>query len=279
MRNPESNRILCSTGAIGYYPVNPDADHMLRIFPLLSADGYEVMIDRAVPLHAAEWSTRLRDAGVPVGMVHIGKQTGECFSSDDPARHEDGLLKLAGDLGIVKMFGSSHAVLHLWGWPDNDRNFGLTLQSMEKSLHLAAAAGVELLVETIPCVARPLVERLRELSDAFPLLRYTVDSRLLALQDSIGPVLEADWLWHGGKVAHVHVSDCSRNAEGIPEQRPILQPGSGCIDFGVFFAGLRARKYTGAITLEAPAVDTRTREVDADLLNRSFRYIREAMRA
>ena len=279
MRNPKPNRILCSTGAIGYYPVNPDAEHMLLVYPRLSVDGYEVMIDRAVPMHAAEWSTRLRDAGVPVGMVHIGKQTGECFSSDDPARHEDGLAKLAADLGIVKMFGVSQAVLHLWGWPGNDRNFGMTLQSMEKSLQLAAVAGVELLVETIPCVEKPLVERMRELCDAFPLLRYTVDSRLLALQDAIGSVFAADWLWDGGKVAHVHVSDCSRNAEGIPEQRPILQPGSGCIDFGAFFAGLRYRKYAGAITLEAPAVDATTREVDTDLLNGSFNYIREAMRA
>ena len=255
------------------------SEHMLRIFPLLAADGYEVMIDRAVPLHAAEWSDRLRNAGVPVDMVHIGKQTGECFSSDEAARHEEGLYKLASDLEIVRMFGASHAVLHLWGWPGNDRNFGLTLQSMAKGLDLAAAAGVELLVETIPCVAKPLVVRLRELSDAFPLLRYTVDSRLLALQHAIGSVMEADWLWDGGKVAHVHVSDCCLNAEGIPEQRPILQPGSGCIDFSAFFTGLRARKYTGAITLEAPAVDPETRVVDASLLNGSFDYIREAMKA
>jgi sugar phosphate isomerase/epimerase len=100
------------------------------------------------------------------------------------------------------------------------------------------------------------------LHDAFPALRFTVDSRLLALQDAIESVLETDWLWDRGRVAHVHVSDCRRNADGVPEQRPILQPGKGCIDFTAFFAGLRKRRYAGAITLEAPAVDVETRTVD-----------------
>lgn len=279
MSKTDSNRILCSTGAIGYYPVNPDAERMLSVFPGLSADGYEVMIDRAVPPNAVEWSARLREAGVPVGMVHIGKKTGEYFSSSDPEQHQAGLEKLGDDLGIVRLFGADHAVLHLWGWPDNDRNFELTMHSLEQALQLSERYGIELLVETIPCVVHPLIVRMRELSKAFPDLRYTVDSRLLALQDAIDSVLSADWLWNEGKVAHVHVSDCQRNADGIPEQRPILQPGTGCIDFPAFFAGLRARKYAGAITLEAPAVDPETREVDCGLLNRSFDYIRAAMRA
>lgn len=279
MSMDDTNRILCSTGAIGYYPVNPDADRMLRVFPQLTADGYELMIDRAVPPCATEWSARLREAGIPVGMVHIGKQTGECFSSVDPALHEAGLRKLSADLEIVRLFGADRAVLHLWGWPDNDRHFGQTMHSLEKGLELAADCGVELLVETIPCVDRPLTDRLRELCDAFPSLRFTVDSRLLALQDAILPVMAADWFWDGGRVAHVHVSDCRRNADGVPEQRPILQPGTGCIDFDAFFAGLRKRKYTGAITLEAPAVDPETREVDAGQLNDSFAYIRAAMKA
>lgn len=273
------NRILCSTGAIGYYPVNPDAALMMDVFPRLSADGYEVMIDRAVPPNAAEWSAQLRSAGIPVGMVHIGKATGECFSTDDPARHRDGLEKLAADLAIARMFGADRAVLHLWGWPDNDRNFARTTGSLETGLAIAGKLGVELLVETIPCVERTLVERMRELHESFPRLRFTVDSRLLAIQDAIGAVMEADWLWSDGLVAHVHVSDCRRNADGVPEQRPILQPGAGCIDFDAFFAGLRRHGYTGAITLEAPAVDPATRAVDVGMLNGSFAYIRAAMRA
>jgi len=273
------NRILCSTGAIGYYPVNPDADLMLDVFPRITADGYEVMIDRALPPNAVAWSGRLQEAGIPVGMMHIGKATGELFATDDPDSHAAGLSKLASDLDIVRLFGARQAVLHLWGYPGNDRHFGLTMASLEDALLLAEDAGVELLVETIPCVERPLADRLRTLHDAFPALRFTVDSRLLALQDAIESVLEADWLWDRGRVAHVHVSDCRRNADGVPEQRPILQPRKGCIDFTAFFAGLRKRRYTGAITLEAPAVDVETRTVDTDVLNDTFAYIRAAMRA
>lgn len=271
------NQILCSTGAIGYYPVHPDANRMLDIFPHLHADGYEVIIDRAVPGNAENWSTRLRDACVPVGMVHIGKKTGECFSSEDPDLHREGLLKLEADLGIVRLFGATQAVLHLWGWPGNDRFFTRTLHTLEKALVLAEAHRVELLVETIPCVVRPMVDRMLELSRAFSTIRFTVDSRLMALQDAIGEVVGAEWMWAENRVAHVHVSDCGRNAEGVPEQRPILQPGQGLIDFEAFFTYLVDRRYTGAITLESPAVDPETRHVDIPVLNRSLDFIRASM--
>ena len=252
---------------------------MLDVFPRIAADGYEVMIDRAVMPNAAAWSARLRAAAIPVPMVHIGKATGELFASDDAQSRAAGLEKLAADLEIVRMFGARHAVLHLWGYPGNDRFFAQTLEALSDALIWGERAGVELLVETIPCVERPLLTRLRELHAAFPALRYTIDSRLLALAESVDAVMAADWLWTSGCVAHVHISDCRRDADGVCQQRPILQPRAGCIDFGAFFAALRRHDYAGAVTLEAPAVEPTTRAVDTETLNVSLNYIRDALKA
>ncbi len=279
MGSKRNNQILCSTGAIGFYPVQADIDLMLDVFPRIAADGYEVMIDRAVMPNAAAWSARLRAAGIPVPMVHIGKATGELLATDDAQSRAAGLDKLAVDLDIVQMFGARHAVLHLWGYPGSDRFFAHTLDVLADALALAEQADVELLVETIPCVQRPLLARLQELHTAFPRLRLTIDSRLMALAGAVEDVMAADWLWASGCVAHVHVSDCRRNADGVCEQRPILQPRDGCIDFAAFFAALRRYDYAGAVTLEAPAVDPATRAVDTHVLNRSLHYIRAALNA
>ena len=111
-------------------------------------------------------------------------------------------------------------------------------------------------METI-CVERPL-------ADACALARprfrtpITVDSRLLALQDAIGSVLEADWLGTGAGCSCATSATAAQRGR-IPEQRPICSPGRVHRFCGFFRQDVRKHRYTGAITLEAPAVDVETR--------------------
>jgi sugar phosphate isomerase/epimerase len=71
------------------------------------------------------------------------------------------------------------------------------------------------------------------------------------MHDEIDDALAAEWLWP--HVRHVHLKDFADalvDAEGV---RRFHLPGTATIDFTKVFDALSARRYAGAVSLEATA--------------------------
>ncbi len=267
--------VLCSTGALGYQPNLLNSGWLRSLAPAIACEGYELMIYSQWKAEDARESPLLRDGNVRFPIVHLSKRLGERYGEGTPESISSGHALLRDNCALAQAMGTARAVLHLWGLPHSDDNFSAALYALGEALDIAQEYGVELLVETLPCRSVPLMERLRQIVQAHPRCRFTADTRLLHSAGALYALLEADWLWEGGHIAHVHVSDCALGEDGRPAFHPILQPGEGVIDFAAFFAGLRRRGYRGSVTLESPAPILAGGEPDDVALNRSLDAIRE----
>ena len=267
--------VLCSTGALGYQPDLLTSGWLKALAPAIACDGFELMIYSQWKAEDARESPLLRDGNVRFPAAHLSKRLGERYGEGTPDSIASGHALLRDNCELAHTMGAARAVLHLWGLPHSDDRFGAALDTLGEALDIAQEFGVELLVETLPCRSAPLMERLLQIAQAYPRCRFTADTRLLHSAGALNALLDADWLWDGGHIAHVHISDCALDEDGRPASHPILQPGQGVIDFTAFFAGLRRRGYRGSVTLESPAPKLAGGEPDALALNRSLAAIRE----
>ena len=73
-------------------------------------------------------------------------------------------------------------------------------------------------------------------------------------------------------VRHVHLKD-HEGPFGTKEGRHYLHPGEGQIDFRRFVQQLRARGFTGALSLEARAIDS-ANQVEVEHIQTSLQFMR-----
>ena len=271
-------KIICSTGAIGGAMIGrggymPDADSVREIYPLLQADGIELMLSRRWVTEEYDWPNLFAELLPQIATVHLQKGIGESYSSPDKATVQDGFAQLKKDLEGTSKLGVTKGVMHLWGWPDTC--FDQTMDMLKESVKMADDYGVELLVETLPCREDTLLHRLERVVEVYPKCRFTADCRMLRHQNFDQEIFNTDWLWDEGRIAHIHVSDCFMGTDGIVAIHPILHPGDGIIDFPAFFSGLRRRGYDGTVTIESASYNGDTKTVELEKLNASLRYLRK----
>ena len=238
-------RILCSTGAVTHHPTR--ADHRLVAEARgLPVDAFELSIYPAWIDGGEAVAEDLAAIALPVETAHAEKAIGARLSEGDAtavARLERN-ARLAGGLGARLL------VLHLWELPLGDRHLERNLELLPACIDAAAGYGLELAVETIPCsVGSPLGNAARAV-ERDPRCALVLDTEFLALHGELEGALDA-----GLPVAHVHLKDFAGEiSHGDPRRRYLL-PGEGGLDLDGFLADLRGRRYDGAVTLEASAVD------------------------
>jgi len=260
--------VFCSTGAFWSASV-PDSyqEAILTYGPQLRVDGFEVMFDPTWYGEAVQRARSLRSSGLSFPVVHLEKRIGTVLGSSDPVEQEQGVQWLERNCAFAQQIGASLGVLHLWA-PNADTHLERNLQPLPRCLDIAAHYGLKLAIETMPCLAADPLTNVKRAWEQDARTRVALDSEFLALHEQLEAVFRTSWLWKAGLVCHVHFKDYDR----IPfpaGSRRYLQPGEGQIDFARFVRQLSAAGFSGALSLEAPAVDREGR-VDVARLQASL---------
>lgn len=257
-------RILCSTGAVSYYPVR--ADHRLVAdAAALPADGFELSIYTNWIDGDETVGDDLAALDLPIETAHAEKAIGARLSEDDG----DAVARLEANAGLAARLGARLLVLHLWELPHGDRHLERNLALLPECADAVEAHGLTLAIETIPCsVGSPLTNVARAV-EREPRCVAVLDTEFLALHGELETVPDA-----GLPIGHVHLKDfAGAIRRGDPRTRYLL-PGEGSLDLDGFLDALRAQGYDGTVALEASAVDP-----DGDLDQARLADIAGALRA
>ncbi|HEV2237121.1 MAG TPA: sugar phosphate isomerase/epimerase [Ktedonobacterales bacterium] len=253
MKTPMTMSLLCSTGGFTRSTVPEGYRAIATYGPQLKVDGFEVLFYEPWTDYLDDVLAALRATGFRFPALHAEKSIGTALGTGAPADRHAALERLALNCAFAHSLGARVAVLHLWGLPESDTHYHHNLAALPDCLDVAAAHGVTLAIETILCAAADPLTRVREALERDARCRVTLDTEFLAHFGQLSAALEADWLWHGDIVRHVHIKDYDGRMTTEHGRRRFLQPGEGKIDFAAFFAGLRRRGYGGSLSLESSA--------------------------
>jgi sugar phosphate isomerase/epimerase len=245
--------ILAGTGMVTRNPDFPEHERILRHGGSIPAEALELGLctpwfeDGAAERIGAE----LAASGLSFPVVHAEKAIGARLSDDDPST---AVARFAANVELARAVGATTVVLHLWELPAGDTLLERNLAALPALLDVAAAAGIVLTVETIPCSVGTPLTNVRRTLEADERVRVTLDTEFLAFHGELEAAFDADWLWRDGRVAHVHVKDFGGSLRRPDGSRRYLIPGEGSLDLPAFLGALRDRSYDATITLEAPGV-------------------------
>lgn len=245
---------LLSTGAMTRDPIQTDHGEIVRHGPELGVPGFELAIFSAWYGHLDDVISDLRASGLSFPAVHAEKAIGDGLASEAGDEVDDVLQRLELNCRAAAALGARTLVLHLWERPSGDRMIERNLERLPVCLDMAGAYNLTLAVETIPGdVGTPLANvRLALERDAR--CRIALDTEFLAFHGELDASIQADWLWADKAVRHVHVKDFDGRLWHDGRRRYLL-PGEGSQDLQGFLNGLVQREYSGAVTIEATAID------------------------
>lgn len=247
-------QLLCSSGAFGRYPILID-HHDIETYALtLPVDGLEIM-------YYPEWTPRIKEiaadllaTGLRFPALHVEKNAGPAMVSEDAEERARGRAWLIASCQLAELLGAQVAVFHLWGTPDSDRFIERNLAILDDCLNIAEEYGLELAIETIPCLKSTPLAVIQQVIALDSRCRVALDTEFLAIHGQVEAALEADWLWEHNLVRHIHLKDFDGNQYDANNYRRYLHPGEGHLDFTSFFARLYQRQFTGNLSLEASVV-------------------------
>lgn len=272
--------LYCSTGAIIGRVNGYDYHHILRVMPPLCGkvplDGLELMMLPAYLDKLPEMARDFAAAGLRFPIIHADKDVGTLLSTSaaqaDPALCEKALALWERNCEMGQRIDAKQIVLHLWGGLDSDAHLAGNLSNLDALRRTAAAYGLEVLIENVPCTTADPITNLTAIHTAFPDQRYVFDTRFASFHRQLESLTATPWLI-GDRLAHIHISDLRDGADrDFTRLRPILHPGEGGIDFPALLADLTARGYTGTVTLESPVMSEAG--IDDAKLGTSLRLLR-----
>ena len=272
-------RILCSTGAIIGKPSADNYALLRRLSSELTCDGFEYIIE--FPMYEAgyedaeEQKRLLKECNLCIPVVHCDKAVGECICIGGAEETEEAYRLFEINCDFAKDIGAEKLVLHLWGGMASDRQIQNNIAAYPQLRKIADRYGLDLLVENVVCNTENPMKHLCELRDAYPDIHFLFDTKMAAFHEELELLYEKEyeWLWKNGHIRHYHVNDY---AGGYMDWGKLsaLPVGTGRLDFERFFDFLKCTGYDGEITTEGVAFDE-DGDVDVELLNRQFDYIRE----
>jgi len=268
-------KILCSTGAI----IGPKNGRDFRLLePLskeLTCDGFEFMMYSSWYECVEEIKAFLQEAKLFIPVFHCQKGIGEDISKGGPEELADAFRRFEINCDLAKHMGAEKLVLHLWSGRASDSNFQSNLAAYPRLKEIAEAYGLVLGIENVVCNVENPMKHLSELREAYPDIRFVFDTKMAAFHEELEQLYEKEyeWLWKDGHICHYHVNDYNGGYMDWLNLRT-LRIGQGKLDFERFFAFIREIDYEGDYTLEASAYDEEG-NVDVELLNQQFAYVRE----
>lgn len=268
-------KILCSTGAITGIPNGYSYKIIETLAKQLSCDGFELMMDSPWYEELEDLKGFLQKQNLYIPVVHCEKCIGELISKGSDAELADAYRMFEMDCDVARSVGAEKLVLHLWGGRASDANFQSNLNAYCYVNEIAQRYGLDLLVENVVCNVENPMKHLYELWKKYPNIHFVFDTKMAAFHEQLDLLYEAEyeWLWKEGHIRHYHVNDYAGGYMDWPNLRT-LPIGKGKIDFERFFEFIKGTNYQGDFTVEATAFDSRS-NVDVEMLNEQFRYIRE----
>jgi sugar phosphate isomerase/epimerase len=254
MRPHPSIQLLCSTGAFSRESDHSGFQPILTYGPQVDADGFEVIFYSDWFEQAERIAAALKPSGLRFTAMHAEKSIGPLLGSGKAEDRDEAMRKLEANGTLAAELGSELIVLHLWGLPESDEHIERNLDALGECIDVAARHGVALAVETIPCVRADPLTVIRQVMERDPRCLVALDTEFLARHGQVEAAREADWLWKGDRVRHVHIKDYDGQMTTDDGRRRYLHPGEGEVDFARFFATLDRRHFRGFVSLEASSV-------------------------
>lgn len=266
------NPIYLSTGAFTGRINGRDPRLLSEYHSLFHCDGFELMlfadfyacISDVLPLYR----------GIPIPVVHSDKEIGDFLSTPGEEAFLAARSLMRKNLSVCEVVGATRMVLHGWGKPDSDSQPERTADRVLRLWEEARERGVEILCENCVCVNGDPLSMFEKLLQRDGRLRFVFDTRPAQFHAQLRESLASDVFLRSA--AHLHINDYAGGYKQWDALYPIPQPGKGNIDWGMFFDGIRAARYAGSVTLEAPSM--LAKGVDAETLNRSLDYLRGELR-
>ncbi len=273
------SRILCSTGAIIGKPSTDNFALLKKLSTELTCDGFEFIIEfhmyEAGYEDVEEQKRLVKELNLCIPVVHCDKMVGEYISIGGAENTAEAYRLFEINCDFAKDIGAEKLVLHLWGGMASDGHIENNIAAYPRLREIADKYEIDLLVENVVCNTENPMKHLRELRTAYPDIHFLFDTKMAAFHEELELLYEKefDWLWKEGDIRHYHVNDY---AGGYMDWAHLsaLPVGTGKLDFERFFAFYRGTGFDGDITTEGVAFDENG-NVDVELLNRQFDYIRE----
>jgi len=266
-------KILCSTGAFSRDPDVTFPDHIVDMAHRVTCDGFELILYPAWYDRLDEVADLFRRSGVRWMTLHAEKSIGPLLGSGDRDNAARALRRLEANCSFASQLDIPFLVLHLWGMPDSDRNIDTNLSYLDECLMLAEAHGIELSIETIPCLESSPLAHIRRIISTFPDISITLDSEFLAMHRELDAALQHVDV--RSAMRHVHIKGFDGMMANPDGSRRYLHPGQGTIDLSSFISKVAELSQRPSLCLEATSV-RRDGNVDVDQVIADLAFIRHA---
>ncbi len=270
-------KILCSTGAIIGKQNERDFRLLEPLSKRLTCDGFEFMMYSSWYEQIEDIKAFLNGLNLYIPVFHCEKGIGEYISKGSDEELAEAFRRFEINCDLAKAIGVEKLVLHLWSGHISDSNFQSNLNAYPRLKEIAESFGLVLGIENVVCNVENPMKHLCELRGQYPDVRFVFDTKMAAFHEELEQLYEKEyeWLWKDGHICHYHVNDYNGGYMDWQNLRT-LRIGQGKLDFERFFAFIREIGYEGDYTLEATAYDNEG-NVDVELLNKQFEYVREKM--
>ena len=240
--------ILLSSGCIHNKKTGCNIQLLRECMMRLPISGIELMIMRRWYDDLSRINEELLKLDIPIPIVHIEKSVGEKLSRGD---NDAAIQAFERNTTIARSVNAKKVVLHLWHGPGSDRNLQNNILQLSKLRTIAINAGVELLVENIPCENVDEIGLLIEISTQYPEQEFVFDTKNAAFCDNIHEN-KLQYLFSETLISHIHLNDYCGEPRKWENVRNYKLPGDGDIDFNMIFRKLNSNSYQGQFTIEAP---------------------------
>lgn len=269
------SRILCSTGALIGKPNGRNYKLLEPMAESLNCDGFEFMMYNSWYDKAEEIAEYLVQKKFSIPVMHCEKHIGEAISQNQDGSVEEAFRLFALNCDVARAIHAEKIVIHLWDGMTSDMNFQNNREAYKRLSEIAVEYGVDLLVENVVCNKENPMKHWCELTGQYPDIHFVFDTKMAAFHQQLELLYEDEysWLWKDDHIRHYHVNDYAGGYMDWGKLRT-MPIGEGHIDFERFFSFIHKIGYDDTFTVEATAFN-KEGEIDTDMLNRCFAYIRE----
>ncbi len=225
----------------------------LQIAPSLRCDGFECMLYEAWYDRLDEVIEQFAMSKLSFPVLHVEKSIGTVIGVGESGYRKTALDLFEKNCQAAKRLSARTLVFHLWNGLASDHHFDRHLEICGEFLSMAEDYGLCLSVENVVCAEGSPLAHLLALSEAYPALAFTFDTKMASFHRELALAFDAPYrqLWHS--IKHLHVNDHGGAYHDFSGLRT-LHIGEGHIDFESFFEKLSEVGYHGGITLECTSM-------------------------